>query len=262
MQDHKKIDGDDALTERASSPFRYPIWLVPLELVIASGVAFTTIVVSGPTDNLIIFPVGGLVGLMFLILVLCIRHLPIRLGIDFAAVLFVFFGFVLPDHYRQMQREAEKQQYAKELKAENEASEIKRNAWIAEMKQSGNHGLPGVMPPMLKVEDDGIVVHLMNNSDQKVIVALARIREDSSSPGGWKGCGMRPANNDDPKSGGGYYTFVSPGKTRVFIPNTPCGLSFRGAAIEYRVGHRPPEIGWWSDSAFAKPEGRETDEVR
>ena len=63
-------------------------------------------------------------------------------------------------------------------------------------------------------------------------------------------------------SGGGYYTFVSPGKTRVFIPNTPCGLSFRGAAIEYRVGHRPPEIGWWSDSAFAKPEGRETDGVR
>ena len=42
-----------------------------------------------------------------------------------------------------------------------------------------------------------------------------------------------------------------------------CADAFVGAPVEYRVGNDSSEIdGWWSDSAFTAPEGRDQDQAR
>ncbi len=48
---------------------------------------------------------------------------------------------------------------------------------------------------------------------------------------------------------------MAPGETMRFRPDPGCARAFAGAAIEYRVGNDPRDEGWWSDSAFAAPDG-------
>jgi hypothetical protein len=267
---------DRALQEKVRNAWL--LLLVPLEILIGVGVAAATTLllsylvvlllgrdsgIGGALFGYLAFIFGIVSGIVFVVFTATRRDPKLRFKVDIAGMVFAIVAFVIPVTYKDYARRADKNALAERGAAEEKASQIKFNAWLENMKKTGQHGPPGAVPPMLAVEDDGVVVRVLNNSDQEIMLALARVREDSSFPGAWKGCGMRHADNDDPNAGRrGYYVFVSPKKTRVFLLNTPCELSFRGVAIEYRVGQRPPEIGWWSDSAFTKPEGREMDGIR
>ena len=55
-----------------------------------------------------------------------------------------------------------------------------------------------------------------------------------------------------------YYRFsIGPGQTARYAPLPDCAAGFDGAPLEYRVGDPLPNAtGWWSDTAFAVPDGR------
>lgn len=229
-----------------------------IEFIIAFGFFATAGTLSGKYLNLFAIVFGMVAAAAYLVLVMTRRIFKVRLAIDIAAVVFVLFGYVIPEYRADVQQKTEERARVVRLRAEDEADKIEFNAWLAAMKQSTNHGPPGEVPPMLTVKDDGTTVRVQNNLDHSINVALARVREDSNSPGGWKGCGLY---TDD--GGGRKYSWViAPKQSITYVTWQECGAAYRDAPIEYRVGKRPPESGWWSDSAFAKQEGREFDGIR
>ena len=257
MQDDNDLS-DEPTTDKEH--WRLPLMLafMVVELYIAYWVWGTTGELTGKYLNLFALALGMVVAAIYLGIVFTRRNFLVRLAIDIAATLFVVFGHVIPTHRAEVEQKTEEQARAVRLKAADEASKIKLDAWLTEMKQAGNHGPPGQVPPMLTVEDDGTTVRVQNDSDRGIRIALARVREDSTVPGGWKGCGMYTTDG----GGGKYFWIIDSNKSITYVTREPCAPQFRGAPIEYRVGERPPENGWWSDSAFAKPEGREDDGIR
>ena len=210
MQDNRKSPKNRPESEPSSGPAPYRAILLsmlqfPLELAIGFGVAMaTTIVLSGlvvawlgldsgiagALFGTIAFIVGGVVGIVFIILVFT-RHDPkARRLLDIAGLLFALLGYVVPVSYQGYARRADEQARVERAAAAEKAHEIALNAWLDNMKQTGQHGPPGMVPPMVSVENDGNTVKVRNKSDKKIVVALARVREDSTVPGGWKGCSM------------------------------------------------------------------------
>jgi hypothetical protein len=187
MQENNDSFGDPTKLQR-----NWPLILafIVVELYIAYWVFGRAMTRSGKYLNFFAIAFGAFVAISYLALVVTRRSYLIRLAIDFAAVMFVLFGYSIPAHRADLERQAEDLARAERLKVADQADEIKLNAWLVEMKKSGNHGLPGVVPPMLKVEDNGTIVRVQNISDTRIVAALARVREDQSAPGGWKGCGM------------------------------------------------------------------------
>lgn len=170
--------------------------------------------------------------------------------------------FVLPmqrSAVQQHQEALEREERGREAQQELDA---RTTEWREALRADGRHGPPGTVPPMLRVEDDGERVQVTNAMSSALTVALARVREDGAAPGGVSACAMRTRG----RHGGNYYWYaLAAGETAVFEPLTPaCAERFRGAPVEYRVGRAPGEQGWWSDSAFAAPAGRENEgyEVR
>lgn len=124
-------------------------------------------------------------------------------------------------------------------------------AWVEQLKISTNHGPPGAVPPMLKVEDDGTTIQVQNLAEKRVSLALGRVRQDPTAPDGWKWCG---AYADRPPSRPSAVD-LNPGEMAIFRLYENCAEEFKSAPIEYRVGgwrwiNSSDEIGWWSDSAF------------
>jgi hypothetical protein len=127
-----------------------------------------------------------------------------------------------------------------------------REAWVAALRQSPDaHGPPGVVPPMLTVVDDGRDAHVTNNTQEWLTVALARVMPDGQ--GEWRACALLTVGEHS-----AYYRFsIGPGRTTQYAPLPDCAAGFEGAPLEYRVGDPfQDEVGFWSDSAFAAPEGR------
>jgi hypothetical protein len=139
---------------------------------------------------------------------------------------------------------------AAETAARNAAAD--REAWIAALRQNPNgHGPPGVVPPMLTVIDDGRGVQVTNNAQEWLVVALARVLQDNQRV--WRACPLLTVGEVSD-----YYRFsIGPGKTARYAPLRDCAAGFDGAPLEYRVGDPLPNAtGWWSDTAFAVPNGR------
>ena len=115
-------------------------------------------------------------------------------------------------------------------------------------------GPPGAVPPMLKSDDDGIKVVVENITAKGMTVALTRVIENASAATGWRGCPMRTSG----KVGGTYHSYwLNSGERATYEADANCAQRFRGAAVEYRVGKDARDTGWWSDSAFAAPDGRQ-----
>jgi hypothetical protein len=126
----------------------------------------------------------------------------------------------------------------------------KREAWIESLKSTA-HGPPGEVPPMLAVADEGVGVVVTNLSTTWNAVALAKVRPDATAAGGWQGCAMYSETDQ------GYYRYsIGPRQSMRFRLDPACASAFASAAIEYRVGDDQRDAGWWSDSAFATPGGR------
>jgi hypothetical protein len=142
---------------------------------------------------------------------------------------------------------------ARSVQAAKEAADLRahqRVAWIESLKANA-HGATGEVPPMLSVEDDGAIVAVTNHSDTWKTVALAKVLPNPAASDGWYGCAMYSETDQR------YYRYsIGPRQTVRYRLDPACAVAFSGAAIEYRVGDGPGEDGWWSDSAFATPDGR------
>ena len=171
-----------------------------------------------------------------------------RLVWDGFAILVGIAGYAVP----QLMSELATARYAAQAAKSNQEYVARRLAWIESLK-SRAHGPPGEVPPMLAIIDDGTAAVVTNTSSTvRRTVALARVVPDAVLPGVFKSCGMY---SDGPHA---YHRYsMAPGETMRFRPDPGCAGAFAGAAIEYRVGNDPRDEGWWSDSAFTAPEGRD-----
>lgn len=142
---------------------------------------------------------------------------------------------------------------ARSIQAANDAAReraLQRDAWIASLRTRA-HGAPGDVPPMLSIADEGAVVTVTNASATAKTVALAKVVPNANSADGWSGCAMYS------ETAQGYYRYsIGPRQTVRYRLEPACAVAFAGALIEYRVGDGPGDEGWWSDSAFATPDGR------
>src|SRR5690348_12245364 len=139
---------------------------------------------------------------------------------------------------------------AAETAARNEAAA--REAWIAALRQNPTgHAPPGVVPQMLIVDDDGRGAAVTNDTEEWLTVALARVLQDNQ--GEWRACALLTVGEISD-----YYRFsIGPGHTARYAPLHDCAAAFESAPLEYRVGDPfQDKAGFWSDSAFAAPNGR------
>lgn len=150
------------------------------------------------------------------------------------------------------------QDYSEQAAARAAAATARRNeqaareAWIAALRQNPDgHAPPGVVPPMLRVVDSELVVEVTNTTDEWLTVALAHVLEDRQ--GVWRACPLLTTGEVSD-----YYRFsIGPGRTARYAAVPDCAAGFAGLPLEYRVGDPfRDKVGFWSDSAFATPEGR------
>lgn len=261
---------EQAHQDRKGDPWL--LWCIPFEVLIGVGVALATFQVllelirlwigtelfGGYIFGIGALILGGLAGLGFAVFALTRREPKFRLMVDIAGLVFWLVGFVIPREYEDYKRKAEEHARTEKAVTEKRTDQIEFNAWLENLKKTGQHAPPGVVPPMLTVEDNGTTVKVTNIHDKEIVVALARVRQDPAAPGGWKGCGMY----EGARGSRFYFIYLGPRKSLMYTPWEECAGNFVNAPIEYRIGQRPPEIGWWSDSAFAKPEGREYEGIR
>jgi hypothetical protein len=142
--------------------------------------------------------------------------------------------------------------YRAERAAAERSEAAEREAWIAALAENPNgHGPPGVVPPMLTVVDDGRGATVTNGTQEWLTVALARVLQDVQ--GEWRACPLLTVGEVS-----AYYRFsIGPGRTARYAPVPDCAARFEGAPLEYRVGDPVRNAtGWWSDTAFAVPDGR------
>ena len=179
-----------------------------------------------------------------------------RLAASGVVVVLIGVLLVLPVHRSgQALMEQKTAQQAERVK-EEAARQAADEAWRTDLLARGDHGPPGVVPPMLRVEagDTGVIV--TNSADKPVTVALFRVREDATAPGGWRACSMHTTGPHGTAMRF-YHISLGPGESTIFVNFETCPSSFNDATIEYRVGHRQEEVGWWSDSALAVPDRRD-----
>lgn len=241
---------------------------IVLSLAVGSAAAYQTFVLAceaakcNSGTNYAAIPImllAGVVGIVavgvfFLIYRIKGRVLRARHAIDAVAVVAVFVLLVYPLVQTQWREQARQEQFKAQQKAAEEKYRAERMAWMEKLRASDAHGPPGTVPPMLKADDDGIKVVVENTTAKGLTVALTRVIEQPSAPTGWRGCPMRTSG----KTGGTYHSYwVGPGERITYESDAPCAERFRGAAVEYRVGKDPRDVGWWSDSAFAAPDGRQ-----
>lgn len=124
-----------------------------------------------------------------------------------------------------------------------------RERWLDELRERGNVGAPGVVPPFLAVREHDGAMLVRNVSGRPLLVQLARVSEERGADGlpVWQRCGMF----------NGYST--SDEDNRYWLPphvsawfRFGCSDRFAYWDVEYRIGDErtPPELGWRSTSAF------------
>jgi hypothetical protein len=179
-----------------------------------------------------------------------------RVAASGVALLLIGALWVLPAHRSgQASLALKAEQSAQRVLSEGHQQKAEET-WRAGLLARGDHGPPGVVPPLLRAEpsDGGVII--TNTTQRPLVVALAKVMEAAGAPGGWRACAM----HTDGGSGGTlrfYSVSLNPGAHATFVTIESCPEAFRNAPIEYRVGRYPSETGWWSDSAFAAPKGRE-----
>jgi len=179
-----------------------------------------------------------------------------RFGLAAAALAAVVLVLVLPLRQDLRAQEARRTESKAQIQAADADLKGRTQAWVEGLRAGGAHAPPGETPPQLRVEDHGTQVTVTNVAAEPLMVALARVRPDAAAPGGWRACGMFTAGNSGRGSRCHHYS-LAPGTTATYELFGPCAAAFQDAPLEYRIGQPPQGAGWWSDSAFAAPGGRE-----
>lgn len=248
MNNDRTPEGADSAMLGSQPERKYPYWLIPIELFVAWGVIAGTVGIARAANNVGIAYGSFLVGLIFLVIVALIRHVPTRLTIDAVAIVYFLAFFYIPEHKADAQRESEEKAGQIRLAIAEQERHVKLANWLENMKATGRHGPPGVVPPMLSVEDNGKTVIVKNQSNQRELVKLYRTRENSSKHGEWEKCPMFPP---------GSYIELKVNEVVTFeLSKQASCKEFVTAPIEYRVGFTYSSTSWWSDSAFSDPEGQ------
>ena len=171
------------------------------------------------------------------------------LVIDLLGVFFVWSGMVAPMHKKE-------QVDVQRAVAEQSAQLAWRNAefkdWTDKIRASGAHAPPGVVPPILRVEDDGVQAFVKNTDDLGMTLRVSRVLPGDTA-GTWRHCRM--TTDASPSRSATAYpryeeTSVAPGDTYLWVPESHCADAFRGAPLEYRIGSYRDARAWWSDSAL------------
>jgi hypothetical protein len=169
-----------------------------------------------------------------------------RLICDGVALAIGLASYIVPVTVSRMEE-------ARAVEASNAAAReraLQRDAWIASLK-SRAHGAPGEVPAMLSIVDEGAVVTVTNVTGGWKAVALAKVVPNATAPGGYYGCAMYSETSPC------YYRYsIGPRQSVRYRLDSACAVAFANAVIEFRVGDGPGDDGWWSDSAFASPDGR------
>jgi hypothetical protein len=249
-------------------------------LSIAVGITITWVVhkLLYPGPNLLVLFTAGFAGLVGLIggcisYWLLSRELddgPRPIGVlDAIAVAIFIFAFVIP---LSVERADEKREHQLR-EAQRRVAERERDEYVAQRKAEamtklrrlGRFAEPGIVPPDFEVVDQGSSVSVTNRGEKSTSISLSRVLRDSETPTGWKGCALWTGG---PHGHGRYYGhYINPGMTLSFSMYDGCLEEFRDAPLEYRVGEPTMEgeagdRAWWSESAFASPDGRERETFR
>lgn len=200
-----------------------------------------------------------------------LRHLPrwkTLMAINGVALLAIGVGLLAPIQQGLAAKAQERQQANQRLKqarpmpvdASSSTLPDWHQSWKERMHRTGTHDAPGVVPPMLTVEDGGRTVLISNSHTQALHVALARVRLSEGDADAWEGCRLVPPVG---KGGRRYIENwgrqqrvsyrIEPGKMMLFELHPDCAADYADAPIEYRVGVYADRDGWWSDSALAEP---------
>jgi hypothetical protein len=184
--------------------------------------------------------------------------------LDTIAVLIFVFAFAVPLSIERAHEKRERRARAAERdvadRAREEAVALRQGEGVAKLRRLGRFAEPGIVPPRFEVRDNGISVTVTFRGDVGTSISLSRVLPDPGSRGGWKGCALW---TEGPHGEGHFYGhYINPGMTLHFEMYRECIEEFRGAALEFRVGEPTMEgdageRAWWSESAFAWPEGRE-----
>jgi len=246
---------------RVADTVAFRLGLALLELPIALGVAYAVFVggytlgcriqpcydLQGLGVMLVALPIGILVGIAYWIVAVKMdKRLNRRLLWDGGALAVAAAAFLVPQYVAHV--EASRQAARGQLLQQQ--AEFRRKLWIDTMRQEA-HGPPGTVPPRLEVVDEGSAAVVTNLSTQGRSISLGRVVQDPAAPGGWRGCAMV---SDDKWAS--YDPWLAPKQSVRYVLDRTCADAFAGAPIEYRVGSEREGGGWWSDSAFATPEGR------
>lgn len=174
--------------------------------------------------------------------------------ISIVAVVLIYLGMVQPIREANEAEARRQAAVAAQLKAEATA---KLRAWLAEVHAKGAYGPPGTVPPMLKVDDQGLRAQVtVVSRDRGPTLQLNRVLRDPGT-GRWMRCAMvtevagLPTTYiaDLPRSRALNYV-LSLQSDIGMIPDPSCAAAFRGAPLEFRIGLPGSEPGWWTDSAL------------
>jgi len=186
--------------------------------------------------------------------------------LDAIAAAIIVFGFAIPLSVERAQEKRERQARTDEreaaIRAHEEAQTRQQDGAVARLRRRGRFAAPGIVPPKFEVRDSGVSVKLTYRGDISMPIALRRVLPDSNSPGGWRGCVLWTDGNYD--EGRFDSHIIDPGMTLIFTMYGQCIEEFRGAPLEYRVGEptmagEAGDLTWWSESAFASAERRESE---
>ena len=133
-------------------------------------------------------------------------------------------------------------------KVAGDAAALER--WIDELRTSGRVAEPGVVPPLVEVQERDGAVLVRNIAGRPLVVQLARVQRQwtEGRAYAWQRCEL--SNGFGAEEGTGYW--LPPHVSAWFRPNGFCGERFQYAEIEYRIGDErsPPALSWRSTSAL------------
>jgi hypothetical protein len=178
------------------------------------------------------------------------------LALNAVALLVMYAGMVQPIREANEAEARQKAAAAAELEQRRAAQEVKRQAelreWLRELQASGAYGPPGAVPPMLKVEDDGLLARVTKLGSGDIPVQLDRIRRAADGSPAVR-CPMTVVDRVGVAYQAGTNLFyLFPQKDYVFTAAPKCAEAFKGAPLEFRVGGTHPayRAGWWTETAL------------
>lgn len=248
--DLDEYDGHGGYRERIREvvSFKPDVWLgvlISFGIWYAAGKIAMVVMDAGPAANgylpIIAYTVFGFIGCLAYLIALGFARSPhAKRGVLAAGVLVILFAAFYPFAYGLALTRVE------DPPVDARASE----QWLDELREEGNVGAPGVVPPLLAVREHEGAMLVRNVSGRPLLVQLARVSEERSSEGlpTWQRCPLFNGRGGSSDRDNRYW--LPPHVSAWF--RSSCSDRFAYWDVEYRIGDErsPPALGWRSTSAL------------